>query len=153
MISYPITPVPAPRMTQSDRWKERPCVLRYFAFRDECRLRRVNVQNGDWITFVLPMPKSWSEKKKAFHDGQPHTQKPDKDNLEKGLLDACFDDDCGIHDTRTSKIWGRRGEIRVSPMPDIGIASYPRHVTGINYHIFAVSEEDEATQIAALVEE
>lgn len=103
-------------MTRRDKWAKRPCVERYFAFRDECRLRRVSVTNGDWITFVMPMPDSWSEKKKALHEGQPHTQRPDFDNLAKALSDAIHDEDAFLHDIRITKIWGRRGEIRVQPM-------------------------------------
>lgn len=46
-------------------------------------------------------------------DGKPHQQKPDKDNLEKALLDAIFDDDSRIWDGRVSKVWGATGMIRV----------------------------------------
>ena len=42
-VVYPITPVPKPRMTRRDRWAKRPCVLRYWAFKDEVRLRRVSL--------------------------------------------------------------------------------------------------------------
>lgn len=37
MISYPLTPVPKPRMTKSDAWRKRPCVMRYWAFKDKVR--------------------------------------------------------------------------------------------------------------------
>jgi len=40
---YNINPVPKPRMTQSDKWKKRPPVLRYFAFKDECRIHDVEI--------------------------------------------------------------------------------------------------------------
>ncbi len=36
---FPIDVVGKPRMTQRDKWKKRPCVLRYRAFADELRLK------------------------------------------------------------------------------------------------------------------
>jgi Holliday junction resolvase RusA-like endonuclease len=45
--------------------------------------------------------------------GKPHQQKPDKDNLEKALLDAIFEDDCRIWDGRVSKVWGETGQILI----------------------------------------
>lgn len=97
-------------MTQSDRWKERPPVVRYRHYCDDVRLYEIRVpEAGAHITFVLPMPKSWSKKKRAEMDGQPHQQKPDIDNLTKALLDALFEDDAHIWDVRTSKRWGEIG--------------------------------------------
>jgi len=111
-MEYNIVPVPKPRMTRSDKWKKRPPVLRYFAFKDEVRLKKVHVNEcGDHITFVIPMPNSWSKKKKAEYDGKPHQQKPDKDNLEKALLDAIYDEDSHVWDSRVSKVWGYEGKI------------------------------------------
>ncbi|WP_334254054.1 RusA family crossover junction endodeoxyribonuclease [Mannheimia indoligenes] len=114
---YRITPMGKPRMTRSDKWKQRPEVLRYREFKDEVRLNKVSLpESGYHITFVLPMPKSWSKKKKAEMDGKPHQQKPDKDNLEKALLDALFDDDCRIWDGRVSKVWGETGKIIIKEL-------------------------------------
>lgn len=111
---YPITPVPKPRMTQRDRWHKRPATEAYWAFKDEVRIRRVHVpESGAHIIFVLPMPGSWSKKKRAEMDGRPHQQRPDKDNLEKGLLDAIYDEDCQVWDSRVTKVWGRTGQIIV----------------------------------------
>lgn len=111
---YDILPVPKPRMTQRDKWAKRPAVLRYRAFCDEVRARKIQVpESGAHITFVMPMPKSWSKKKKAELLGQAHQQKPDVDNLCKALLDAVYADDSGVHDIRISKIWSDRGEIWV----------------------------------------
>ena len=67
--------------------------------------------SGSHITFILPMPESWSKKKKDRMRFKPHQQKPDKDNLEKGLLDAIFEEDCRVWDSRVSKRWGDQGEI------------------------------------------
>jgi len=109
--SYPITPCPAPRMTQSDKWNKRDCVMRYFAFRDEVKLYDVQYENGQAVTFVIPFPASYSKKKRAALLGQPHTLKPDKDNLMKALLDSIYDDDSHINETHEYKIWGNTGAI------------------------------------------
>ena len=110
---YPVTPVTKPRQTKSDKWKQRPCVLQYRAFADEVRYRRLRVANGDHVTFVLPMPMSWSGKRRAEFVGKPHKQTPDVDNLAKALLDALFGNDSHIWDIRLTKVWGVSGAIIV----------------------------------------
>lgn len=106
-------------MTRSDKWNKRDCVLRYRAFKDEVRLHRVHVPESQaHIIFVLPMPKSWSDKKRAKMDGQPHMVRPDKDNLEKALLDSVFSEDSQIWDSRVTKFWGREGQIIIRHLTD-----------------------------------
>ena len=112
---YLITPVPAPRMTRSDKWKKRDCVMRYFRFRDEVRLNKVTLEPfGSHVTFFMPMAKSWSRKKRAKMLGVPHQQKPDVDNLCKALLDALFDDDAHVFDVRITKVWSDICKITIS---------------------------------------
>ncbi|EOF5040629.1 RusA family crossover junction endodeoxyribonuclease [Providencia rettgeri] len=114
ILEYPIVPVPKPRMTKSDKWKKRPETARYWAFKDEVRLHGLTLPECDYhVIFTVPMPQSWSKKKQAEMNGKPHQQKPDKDNLEKALLDAIFDDDSRIWDGRVSKVWGATGMITV----------------------------------------
>lgn len=115
MKTYPIVPVPKPRMTQSDRWKKRPVVMRYFAFKDEIKKHGVELPlRGAHVIFVIPMPKSWSKKKKESMVDQYHQQTPDIDNLFKALADAIFESDADICDVRISKIWGNEGKIRIN---------------------------------------
>lgn len=112
MAEYQVTPIGKPRMTRADKWKQRPPVLRYRVFCDEVRLYDISLPaGGSHVTFVMPMPASWSKKKRAEMDGKPHQQKPDIDNLTKSLLDALFDDDAHIWGIRASKIWGETGAI------------------------------------------
>ncbi|WP_155949224.1 RusA family crossover junction endodeoxyribonuclease [Gayadomonas joobiniege] len=102
-------------MTQRDRWAKRPAVLRYFAFKDECRLHNVQLPlSGSHVVFILPMSTSWSKKKKADMNGQPHTQKPDVDNLFKALADAVYDDDSKLWNFQASKFWGNSGRIIIT---------------------------------------
>lgn len=108
-------PVPAPRMTRADRWKKRPCVLRYFDCKDNYRLGMKKGYElpgkGLSLEFHLPMSKSWSEKKKLAHDGQPHQQKPDLDNLIKTFKDS-FGEDSHVHEYGTMrKVWSRTGKV------------------------------------------
>lgn len=109
---YNIVPVPKPRMTQSDKWKKRDCVLRYRDFCDKCRSCKIQLKNNSQsILFVLPMPKSWSKKKREKMKGKPHTSRPDLDNLEKALSDAILKEDSMRWDGRATKIWGNTGTI------------------------------------------
>ena len=113
-MRYNITPVSKPRQTQSDKWKKRPCVVKYRSFADRCRELGVEVPEcGGIIIFGLPMPKSWSKKKRDDMIGKPRQQRPDKDNLEKALLDAVYGEDCVVWDSHSVKIWAKDGFIEV----------------------------------------
>ncbi len=109
---YPITGVPKPRQTQSDKWNKRPAVLRYRAFADDVKRLKVFLPEcAAHVTFVMPMPESWKPEKKSEFDGKPHQQKPDWDNLGKALCDAIYGEDSHIWDCRVTKIWGYVGKI------------------------------------------
>lgn len=117
-IYLPVTPVAAPRMTQRDKWNPRPVVLRY---RSYCDALRANWHFGPFppagahIVFHVPMPKSWSKKKKIEMSGKPHQQKRrnDVDNHLKAFLDALCEDDGYVYDVRVSKFWAESGYIEV----------------------------------------
>jgi len=115
-LTLSIVPVPKPRMTQRDKWMKRPATDRYKNFKMElyllCYSCRWKPTDDLEVKFVLPMPKSWSEKKKKEMDGQPHKQTPDLDNLIKAFQDALLKDDSHIHTyNNMKKIWGREGQI------------------------------------------
>jgi len=114
-VKYNLTPVPAPRMTQRDKWAKRPCVVRYFEFRDKVRELGITVNSFDCIVFTMPMPKSWSKKKKLEHNGKGHKSRPDLDNLCKSILDSIFEEDCHIHALTLLKVWGYEGSIEINP--------------------------------------
>ena len=119
--TYAITPVPKPRQTRSDQWKVRPAVARYRAFADECRLLMGDIDlDGKTIIFHMPMPRSWTLKKKREMDGQLHRQRPDIDNLGKSLLDAIYGDDSHIADIRLVKRWAGSGFISILENDDVG---------------------------------
>ena len=112
-----VAPFAKPRMTQRDRWAKRQIVIDYFAFRDTEKqeierllaLQNNNDKNKSWeeldISFFIPMPKSWSKKKRSEMAGTPHKQRPDLDNYIKGLLDALLEEDCKVWRVSARKIW------------------------------------------------
>lgn len=111
---YKITPIPKPRQTQSDKWRKRPCVVKYRAFADLVRLHGIKIKPGDHIKFYIPMPKSWSDKKKTEMIGKPHQQKPDIDNYLKALFDAIYKNDSHIwYIGSVKKIWSDSGRIEI----------------------------------------
>ncbi len=111
-----ITPVAKPRMTQCDKWKQRPVVMKYWAYKDECVGKGVSVPDKVYICFMMPMPKTWSRAKRDEMYCQPHKQKPDLDNLIKGLLDAVLEDDSTVSEIHAKKLWGHSGAILIDKM-------------------------------------
>ena len=113
-----ITPVPKPRQTVADRWKKRPCVMRYRAFADELRelvdLEKIKDIRQIRLIFVMPMAKSWSRKKKFTMFATPHQQRPDIDNLVKSVMDALLPEDMSVWRLYAEKRWGEVGSIEIS---------------------------------------
>jgi len=99
-ITIQIAPMGKPRMTKRDKWQKRDCVMRYRAYADFIRLyaKIPGWFTGEvsWIAY-LPIPKSWSKKKILAMAGQAHEQTPDRDNIDKGILDALLKNDSCIH--------------------------------------------------------
>lgn len=100
-------------MTRADRWRKRKCVVAYYAFKDACHEMGMTIPVPCRLTFGIPMPKSWSEKKKNAMAGQPHTQKPDVDNITKAVLDAVFEDDSHVWNVHSVKLWSFKPFISV----------------------------------------
>jgi Holliday junction resolvase RusA-like endonuclease len=117
LIEIEIDPVAKPRQTRSDRWKKRPVVLRYRAFADQlrqaCLRGKFFPSNELSMEFYLPMPKSWSKKRKIEMLGQPSQGRKDVDNLVKSVLDALFAEDCTVWNISAKKYWAETGSIRL----------------------------------------
>lgn len=58
-----------------------------------------------WMKFFLPIPKSWSDKKKRQLCFEPHLNKKDLDNYCKAILDSLYPKDQIVWDFRASKFW------------------------------------------------
>jgi Holliday junction resolvase RusA-like endonuclease len=116
-------PISKPRMTKSDVWKKRACVIEYRAWADVLRARILG--NPDQssklppdgcysltLNFFLPIPPSTSPKKRETMTGKPCTVRPDIDNLSKGVMDAIFSRDSNVtelHATKTYEVAGKIG--------------------------------------------
>ena len=118
MITIHIDPLSKPRQTRSDVWRKRPVVLKWRAWADEIRLACAYEEfipgNELIMEFHIPMPKSWSKKKRAAFLGGPHTQnRLDIDNLVKAVMDALIKDDGCVHYLKAKKFWSEEGMIKL----------------------------------------
>lgn len=110
-----ITPIGKPRMTQRDKWKIRPPVQNYRNYCDELRYALPGYELGMalHLVFYLPMPPSWSKKKRAEYNGTYHDQKPDIDNLAKGFMDAFKSEDKQVAVLQCEKYWADKGALEI----------------------------------------
>lgn len=126
LYSFDLSPVSAPRMTQSDKWKldpnhidplkrQRKPVEKYFKFKQDllslCAVNGYNLTERLNILFVVPFPKSYSKKKQEQLNNQPHDQKPDIDNFSKSFLDSLSNNDRFVWNLHAIKLWGYKGRI------------------------------------------
>lgn len=114
-FTVPGEPMGKPRQTQQDKWKKRPCVLRYREYCDRIRAAAGPIPLNPLAVHIrahLPMSTSWSKKKKAAMLGQRHQQKPDWDNVGKAICDALFEEDSCIAVGITEKFWCAEGRER-----------------------------------------
>lgn len=123
---FDIIPMGAPRMSSSDRWKTNPnhpdpnkrqreIVTKYFAYKDTLlwQAKEMNFKLGKFLDaiFILPMPDSWSKKKKALMNKRLCESKPDTDNIIKGICDTFRKNDADISKKHAEKRWGYFGSI------------------------------------------
>jgi len=103
------------RQTRSDRWKKRPCVLRYWEFKDRLveQAGSFKLGNSFDIIFYLKMPKSWSKKKKALKLQSIHDQKPDTDNMVKAVADMLLEEDSKIWNIHAYKFWAEESGLYI----------------------------------------
>jgi Holliday junction resolvase RusA-like endonuclease len=104
-------PIGKPRMTRSDKWKQRPCVLRYRDFAD-----RVREVAGLTKKLTLRYPTTIAVA--AYFLGKndeygPYCKKPDGDNILKAVCDALVANDEMIYEKRVYKFWGTVPRITV----------------------------------------
>jgi len=119
VITINVAPCSKPRMTRADKWKKRPSVVKFFAFRDAIKqstIHNIALESFD-IEFYIQMPKSWSKKKKELHNGNPHKQRPDLDNYIKAWCDSVFEEDSVVWRFKASKRWtDKPGHIKLSTL-------------------------------------
>lgn len=110
-IIIPIAPQAKPRISRSDKWKKRKCVEKYWEFKSELSKYAQYLPESFEVIFFIPMPNSWSEKKKKSFEGKPHQSRPDIDNLLKAIMDALASEDGFTHSVIAKKVWAREGKI------------------------------------------
>lgn len=123
---FDVIPMGAPRLTQSDRWKTNPnhpdplkrqrkVVTQYWAFKTLLQLQANQLQfelgNVLDALYLMPMPNSWSNKKKERMNGLPCEVKPDTDNITKGVKDTLRKNDSDIWYEKAEKRWAYHGSI------------------------------------------
>jgi len=63
-------------------------------------------EQGAGVTFFLPMPKTWSQKKRKIYHGTLHQQRPDLKNLLSAWEDSlCIEDKYIAHYSYLCKRW------------------------------------------------
>ena len=118
-FTIPGVPLGKPRMTRSDRWKKRPCVTKFWEWKDNVIKHCGEIPDPEsiiqlnWLAYFEP-PASWSKRKRAALFGQLHRYKPDRDNIDKAILDSLFKDDSAIASGFLEKRWGSPARIEVT---------------------------------------
>jgi len=123
---FDVVPVGAVRMTQRDRMftnpnhkdplkRQRPAVTKYFDFKNKLTAQATEmgfelkkVMEG---VYLIPMPDSWSEKKKKTMNGTPCESVPDCDNITKAIKDTFRKNDSDVWWEKAEKYWAYRGSI------------------------------------------
>jgi Holliday junction resolvase RusA-like endonuclease len=123
---FDVIPMGAVRMTKSDTWKtnpnhidplkrQRPAVTKYFAFKTllQAQANQLGYVLGKHIdaVYLVPMPDSWSKKKKTLMNGMPCETKPDTDNITKAVKDTLKKDDSDVWYEKAEKRWAYKGSI------------------------------------------
>ena len=102
-------------MTQSDKWKKRPVVVKYWNWKSSLQEYGINFDSGQVdVIFFVPMPKTWTKKKCLEMDGKPHQSRPDIDNYLKALFDAVCSEDSHIYKVTAKKVWSTKGMIELN---------------------------------------
>jgi Holliday junction resolvase RusA-like endonuclease len=140
-VCYHVTPKSKPRQTQSDKWKKRPAVVAYRAYRDALRGMDLWLPTqGAFVLFLVPVPKSWSEIKRQAYHLIGHQATPDIDNFLKGLMDAADigragvgEDDRAVWDVHVQARWVNmaRGAVVVEQR----VARVPPYLNQVLQHL------------------
>ena len=120
-IVFDLEPTAYPRMTRSDKWNKRDCVVKYKRFKNALALKalkaRFTLANNIEIDFHIKIPKS---RAKEGLEGKRHQQTPDLDNLIKSVLDALLANDSTIHEIKARKFWAKEPKVVIRQHEAIG---------------------------------
>lgn len=129
-FTVPGDPVGKPRMTRSDKWQQRPAVLKYREWADKARQEATGNPKkkitddiiGITIYAHFAIPESWSKSEKERHYGRLDRSSSDADNVLKSAMDALFAQDKTIAFANAVKFWCEEG---AEPRTDIFLFSLP----------------------------
>jgi len=124
-ITIPVVPMGAVRMTGRGKYIK-PNAQRYLTYKKLIQMhvisqvKRMELLTGPLevtVWFTMPIPQSWSQKKKRESIGEWHCKKPDIDNLVKGLFDSLngliWTDDNQVAVVKSYKLYGESPQIEV----------------------------------------
>jgi Holliday junction resolvase RusA-like endonuclease len=114
-LFIPIIPMGAVRTTQKQKFVDERA-QRYLSYKQQiAMLVKQHIHKSSEhpilvdVTFYMPIPDSWSGKKKERYNGQIHKSKPDIDNLIKGLFDSlnkiAWKDDNLVYEVHSRKVY------------------------------------------------
>ncbi|HHY74060.1 MAG TPA: RusA family crossover junction endodeoxyribonuclease [Bacillus bacterium] len=125
-LSFFINPMGCVRMTQRGKFIK-PNAQRYLSYKSFLQISaRQQLKSKQplkgaldvHIVFSMPIPKSWSNKRKCEVVGRYHTKKPDTDNLVKGVFDSlnkiAWEDDNQVAKVTAVKIYSEHPGIDVT---------------------------------------
>ena len=125
---FDVVPMGAVRMSQSDKWKTNPnhpdprkrkreSVVRYHNFKnrilDQAHLMNFELGQVFEAVYLMPMPNTWSIKKKREMVGLPNKVRPDTDNITKAIKDTLRKEDGDIWCEKAEKRWAYLGSILI----------------------------------------
>ena len=116
-FTVPGPPCPKPSMKASDRWRKRPCVLRYWAWCDLARMcaKAAGCPTDSQLVKRFTLAAYFKPPdSKQDRIGKPHKQTPDADNLMKAGGDALFKRDEGLADVTITKHWGKVSRVEIT---------------------------------------
>jgi len=133
-FSFEISPMAAPRINHRSRFSQKAKdywdwtkTLRDLAHIQGFRYSQSEIFSLSF-TFMVPMPNSWSKKKKREMEGKPHKSKPDLDNFLKATIDGLFPGGdhmiASLHGVH--KIWREKGRIDIEVY--INFPRFHRHI-------------------------
>lgn len=107
-VTIPGPPCAKPRMTRSDKWKRRGCVVAYRSWADTARAAFGSTTKFTlhrptflYVTAYFEIPKS----RRKITASDDHTVKPDADNILKAVCDALFENDQFVISAHVMKHW------------------------------------------------
>lgn len=102
----------------NDYLNRKNTIKRYFDYKRALKAEAIKQgfiipEENVWFRFFIPMPKSWSNKKKNQKRFEQHKSRPDIDNISKGIFDSLLIQDMALSDYRASKFWADNGFIEI----------------------------------------